>query len=317
MAAGLAVPVALTAACNSSDSGGTPEEYPTGPITLIVPWKAGSGPDSTARALVAQLEDQLGQSFVVENKEGGSGTIGLSELADADPDGYTISWMASPALTMQWQRIDTPFEGPDQVAPIAQVVSVVSMLFTNSAAGIETIDDLVQLAGDSSVAIGLPNEGSQQDLAVRLLAEAAGVEFDLNYFGGGQQVLPVVNGTVYAGVAQAAPVVQYVERGDLSWVGVLGSAAPAGIDAPLIGDSYDLDNPALDAYEGLVAPAGTSEVIIKKLAEAVQTAIESDGFQEFINSTYGVAQYVGPEELQTKIDDGVAAASELIEKYGL
>lgn len=302
---------------SSSTSDEPTDSYPTEPITLIVPYPAGSGPDSSARTLAQVMEGDLGQRIIIQNVEGGNGTIGLSELAAADPDGYTISWMASPSLTMQWQRIDTPFEGPDTVEPIAQIVNVVSVLFAQSGAGLDSVDALVERAKQApgEIKVGLPGEGSQQDIALRQLEEAAGIELDRIYFGAGEQVAAVVSGTVDVGVAQSAPVVQYVERGDLTWVGVFGSQQPTGIDAPLFTDSgYPV---GYEAYEGLVAPAGTPGSIVDRLAAAAEAAVGSAEFTTFIESSYGAAGYVGPDELKAKITQDTATSSELIEKFGL
>ncbi|SEE85919.1 tripartite tricarboxylate transporter substrate binding protein [Ruania alba] len=310
----------LTACTDASGSGNGSEDYPSDQITMIVPFPAGSAPDSTARTLASVMETELGQRIVIENKEGGSGTIGLSELAAAEPDGYTISWFASPGVTMQWQRIDTPFEGPEAITPVAQAISVGTVMFAASDSGLTTIEDIVAAAeaAPGEISVALPGEGSGMDLAVRELEAVAEIEFDRIYVGAGEQIQPVVNGTYDLGAAQAPPVVQYVERGDLSWIGVFGDAVPAGIDAPLVADSeYEIDPTAVAGYEGIVAPAGTPEEIVDALAAAVETAVASEEFSEYISSTHGIAQFTGPDELAQKIDDGTATATELIERYGL
>lgn len=313
----LTATAALALAACGGDDGGSGEDFPSQDITLIVPYPAGSGPDSTARALATGMEEGLGQSIVIENVEGANGLIGLSEMAQADSDGYTISWFASPSMTMQWQRIDSPFEGPDTVKPIAQIISVVSVLFANADSGFTSIDDVVAAAkaAPGEISVGLPGEGSQQDIALRQIEEAAGIELDKTYFDAGGQVQPVVNGTVDLGVAQAAPVAQFVEAGDLSWVGVFGSVVPEGIDTePFTDAGYPA---GYEAYEGLAAPADTPDDVVETIAAAAESAVDSAEFTDYISAQFGAANFAGPSDVQERVTNDTATATDLIEQFDL
>src|SRR5699024_3484115 len=92
--------IGMLVACSDSDSGASSgnDDFPEGPIKLIVPWSAGGGTDTGARVLQSYLEDELGVDISVENIEGGGGWVGWNQLANSDPDGYTIGYANSPHI---------------------------------------------------------------------------------------------------------------------------------------------------------------------------------------------------------------------------
>ncbi len=295
------------------------EDFPTEEIELVVTFPAGAAPDSTARALAGVAEEELGQPVVVVNRPGGAGTVGLSEVASAEPDGYTVAFSVSSAMTYQWRLIDTAYEGPDTLQPIAQTNLVPSVLFVRADSGIGTIEDFVERAREEpgSLKVGVPARASVQDLQARLFQREADIEFEIINYEPGEQTTSVLNGTVDAGVAQPGLVTQYVRNGDLQILGFFGEQKPEGegIDAPLFPDAgYAVRE---TAYEGVVGPEGIPEERVQTLANAFQTAAESDEFQEFTRETYGLPAYLGAQEFGEKLAADVERNLEYIEEFGL
>src|ERR1041384_2134571 len=93
------------------------QAYPSRPLTVIVPWGAGGGTDATARIVAALLEKELGQPFNVVNRTGGSGVVGHSAIASAQPDGYTIGMITVEISMMHWQGLTEL--GPKSYPPLA------------------------------------------------------------------------------------------------------------------------------------------------------------------------------------------------------
>jgi putative tricarboxylic transport membrane protein len=295
----------------------TGEDYPSQQLRFIVPFPAGSAPDSTARALGEVLEEELGQPVVIENLPGGSGTIGLSELASTEADGYTLGYATASGLTMQWQLVESAFEGPDQVQVVCKVVENPATLFVNTMTGIEAVEDFVARAKEDprSLKLGIPGEGSEQDLQVRLFAQQAGMEPERIYYEAGEQILPTVNDTIQAGISNPAVMLQYAERGDLKILGIFGEEKPEGVVAPLFSElGYDVE---YYSWNAIVLPRGTPEERAQSLREAFEVAVSSDRFQEYSRENYIIPTYEGPEQVEQLIDSRVEANKQYIEEFDL
>lgn len=316
--AATALAAVVLAGC--STGGGTAEEidYPEDDIRFIVPFPAGSGPDAAARVITTGLEDELGVSVIVENIEGGSSTLGLYEMSRAEPDGYTIGWGTGSGISIQSRLVDNPFEGVDSITPIAQVNLVANVLFTSPNRGWDTVDDMIEeaLERPGELTVGLGNPGSIQDIQVRLLEEAAGIDLKPVYFDAGQMILPAVNGTVDMSVAQVTPTVQYVDSGDLIYLGALGTNVPEGVDAPLISDA-GFDTSEADGWEGVFGPAGMDEAVVKVISDAIGRVMESDEYLDYIAKVYAVAGYLPYDEFAPVVEEGYANGESIIERFGL
>src|SRR6187431_3782877 len=116
------------------------QAYPSRPVTVVVPWGAGGGTDATARIVAALLEKDLGQPFNVVNRTGGSGVVGHSAIATAQPDGYTIGMLTVEISMMHWQGL-TEFK-PDSYAPLALMNEDPPGVQVNASSPYKTVKEL-------------------------------------------------------------------------------------------------------------------------------------------------------------------------------
>lgn len=314
-----AIVVAGLAGCSTGSdpapSGGD-TSFPESAITLIVPFPAGSGPDAAARVIATEMENDLDVSIVVENVEGGSSTIGLFEAASAANDGYTLVYAAATGVSIQSRIIDTPFGGLETLTPIAQTSVTANVMVASPNSGIATIDDFIEAAEDrpGELTVGLGNRASGQDIQVALLEEAADIDVKPVYFDAGQMILPAVNGTVDVSVVQFAPVVQYVEKGDLQYVGAF--TAPEGVDVELFEDAgYATDRWV--GWEGFFGPADMDEAVLQVISDAVERATQSDAYLAYMEKTYGIPAFIGWEEFADVAAQVDEDAPKLIDEMGL
>ena len=140
---------------SSGDSGSdAAADYPTGTVEVIVPYAAGGGADIATRLVCSYLEQELGQTFVINNVSGGGGTIGLTNLVDANPDGYTIAYFSSTD-----SNGDALFDGvtytKDDFAPIAQFSADPHVIVASNASGITDVDSLLAAGQDGSTTWGI------------------------------------------------------------------------------------------------------------------------------------------------------------------
>lgn len=319
----LAAVAATAMACAPGSTESKPQQqeadanYPTKSITVLVTYPAGSAPDSTARALAAVMEKELGQTIVIVNKEGANGLIGLNEIVRVKPDGYTIAFTSSSPLVANWQMTSSGFKGPADIQPLAITNTVPSVLFVNAKSDIKTVDDFTReaKAAGGNLTVGVPGAGSILRFQLEQYLAAAGVKVKMQITDAGQQILPVVNGTFKAGLAQPNPLLQYVEKGDLRMIGYFGTEVPKGLDVPLFSDSgYDITG---QGYEGFIAPKGVPAPVVDRLAKAIETAVASPEFAAFTEKTFGVPSYTGPDQMATRLDKDVEIFKGLIGELGL
>lgn len=291
-------------------------EFPAGDIRFIVPFPAGSAPDSNARVVAQELEADLGVSVIVENIEGGASTIGLLELVNSDPDGTTIA-IAGSSVSVQSRLVDSAFGGVDSLTSIAQLSAVPNLVYASPSKGWESIDDFIEAAKENpGLTVGLGRAGAVQHIQIELLEESAGINLEPVYFGAGQMVLPAVTGTVDISVSQPGPVTQYVETGELILLGALGNVVPAGLDVALIDDSgYTTSD--FSAWEGIFGPADMPAEIVEALAAAIERAVASDAYSSYAEGVFGVPLFAGPEDFSQIVSSTDKLAIELIEKLGL
>lgn len=309
----------LLAACapnsTSTPDGSSADDYPRKNVTLTVVYPAGSAPDNTARTLAAELEKELDTNITVVNKEGGNGMVGLTQLLGEKADGHQLAFTASPPLTTSWQQTKSNFRGPDTIEPVAQTNEVPSVLFVNSDSGITSVEDFVAKAKKRKLKVGVPGASSVQRFQLEEFTKAAGIRVEQVVTDAGQQILPVVNGTLDAAVAQPSPIVQYVQKGDLRMTGYFGEGKPKGLKVGTFPDAgYKI---TFGGFEGVVAPKGVPEKVLDRLNEAIKTATASKAFKDFMAKTYGVPAYLDRAAFEKRMAADVATSKKYIDDLGL
>src|SRR5262249_49107676 len=156
------------------------QDYPTRNMKVVIAFPPGGPTDFVGRLLADKLKDLLGQSVVIENKPGASGTIGAAWVAKAAPDGYTLFLTTSGAVTITPNlRADTPYDTLRDFAPISEVVGNTTVLVVRPELGVNSAKDLVAMAKakPATLAFASTGVGSPPHIALELLQGAAGVKF--------------------------------------------------------------------------------------------------------------------------------------------
>ena len=214
--------LALAGLCVAGAAGA--QSYPTKPVRIIVSYAAGGGVDMMARVLAEQLGKQMGQTFVVENKPGASGTIGADAVAKSAPDGYTLLAGGNPELTfMQAVNDKLPYQPLRDLAPLMLVANVPSVLVVNAASPIRTMAQFMERARDAKgLPYGTPGRGTPMHLAFELMNQLHGTKLiHVPYKGGGPATADVVGGQIEVAVINAPPVLPQIHAGKLRALAVL------------------------------------------------------------------------------------------------
>ncbi|MBR4549308.1 MAG: tripartite tricarboxylate transporter substrate binding protein [Oscillospiraceae bacterium] len=260
------------------------EFAPNGPVTMIVAYKAGSGTDNTARILAKYAEKYVGQTIVIENVEGGSGSIGWSQLADADPDGQTIGFINLPNFSSSIVNEMGTYT-VESFAPICNHVTETSIVIVRAAD--DRFPDL-----ESLVAFGKENEGTKSELlastngpqasnhiGAQAFANSAGFMYtDIPQGGTADQLLSLRGAEADFAVVKLADIVG--QESEYRILGVFNDERlPELPDVPTLKELGYYDG-WLGSSRCLVAPAGVSEDVIAFYEAAFKAAMEDAEYLE-------------------------------------
>ena len=255
------------------------QDYPTRPVTIVVPFSAGGGVDAMARLLAEKLRVSLKQSVVVDNKPGASGMLGAAFVAKAAPDGYTLllGSAGETAINPLVYKARMQYSPEKDLAPITAVTRVPNVLVANPSFPAKDLPELVAYAkkNPGKVSYATSGVGNPQHLNGELLQSLAGIQMQhVPYKGASNQLVDVASGNVDITFVSLAGATPFIKGGRVKALAVT-SARRAGFapDIPAIAEfaptaSYELDN-----WFGLFAPAKTPPAVQAKLNEAVTAAL--------------------------------------------
>ena len=183
-----------------------------------MPIAAGGGVDTIGRMFAAQLGDRLKQPWVVENRPGAGGLVGLDSVAKAAPDGHTLVVMETSAVLQKWLHKNVPFDVVADFAPVAQMATTPLLLFANPSLPVANIKELIAYAkaNPGKLSVGTPGIGSPHHLAVAMLNAAAGIDIThVPYKGTAPALNDLLGGQIPLIWATPNVVMQYVETGKI------------------------------------------------------------------------------------------------------
>ena len=265
----LALSVAYAAAAQSP--------YPNKAVRILVPFPPGGPADALARIIGDHLSQSLGQPFVVENKPGAGGNIGMEQGAKAPPDGYTLTLAAVGNLTIAPSLYSKlPYDAAKDYAPISVLATVPNILITAPTVPAKTLRDLITLAKarPGTLNFASPGNGSGAHLAGELFKSMAGIDIvHVPFNGVGPAMTAVLAGDVQLYFAQSSATLQYINTGKVTALGVASAkrmtAAP---ELPTLAEA-GLPNFEVTSWYGLVAPAGTPSATIERLHSEIVKAL--------------------------------------------
>ena len=249
--------------------------YPDQPITVVVPYSAGGGADNAARIIAQGMGEVAGQSVVIENKGGASGSIGAAYVARAKPDGYTVLYDAS-AFSINPVLRKLPYDAKKDFIPVSQAVSVPNILVAATGSAFNSLPDFIKAAraNPGRYTYASYGPGSLAQMAAELLKKDAKIDVvHVPYKGGAPAIVDVMGGQVDVYFANAASSLNYVSTGKLKALAV--SSAARMPDLPNVPTVSESGVKAFDVVEwnGFFLPAGTDPQVVAKLQDLVQKAL--------------------------------------------
>ncbi len=293
---------AAWALCGSAGAGAVTHEFPVKPVRFIVPFPPGGTVDPLARLIGAKLNAALGQQFIVDNRTGGSGTIGTGIAAKANPDGYTYVFVfdthaVNPALIP-----NLPFDTLKDLAPVMLVGRAPYGIIIHPSKPYKTFADIVKLAKakPDTLTYGTVGAGSLGHLALTLAQQAGGFKIvHVPYKGGGPMTAAVLGNQIDIGIGSTALVTPYVNDNRMRAVATTGDARAATLPQvpTLIEEGYK--GVTAYAWWGIFTPARTPPAIVKKFHGEVVKVLNLPDVRKHLGEQLGMELVVSsPAELQ-------------------
>jgi tripartite-type tricarboxylate transporter receptor subunit TctC len=295
----------LAALVSLAASGLAPaQDYPSRPITLIVPFPPGGGNDTLARIVAAKLAGALGQQVIVDNRGGANGTIAMRAGARAAPDGYTLLFANSSSTSINPAILpNVGYDTRKDFAPIGMLASMSIGIITQPSFPARTVAELIALARrePGKLNVGTSPPGSGSHLSAELFKARAGVQVALvPYKGTAALTSDLLGGHVPLVFGVITPALGNIQSGRLRLIAVTSpNRIPLLPDVPTVAESI----PGFEAVlrYGLLAPAGTPRPIIERLNRELRAAVDSAEVKDRIAKEAGAALGSTPEEYAAMI----------------
>lgn len=282
------------------------ERYPSQPVKLIVPFPAGGPTDLIGRLVARLLQDHLGASFIVENRTGAAGTIGLGALAQSPPDGYTLAISASGALVMLPHLMPKmPFDSVKDFTPITVITSVPQVLTIRKGLGVKTVGELVAMAKarPGKVSFGTSGHGTSLHLAAELFRLRAG-KIDIvhiPYRGVAPALTDLMGGQIDMLFGDIPVMLPQIKAGTIVPLAVTAKTrSPVLPDVPTMAEAGVADAEAETIY-ALLAPAGLPAERVDLLHRTLVKALREPEAARVIADQGGILVANSPEESRTYI----------------
>jgi tripartite-type tricarboxylate transporter receptor subunit TctC len=257
-----------------------PADYPKQPVRIVVTFPPGGSADAVVRMLVPRLTERLGQQVVVDNRPGAGGNIGLSLVAKAPADGYTLGVGAAGALSANSSLYaQMPFDPVKDFKPVTMLAAIPFVIIGHPGLQAKTQQELIALAkaqpGKLSIAHG--GNGTAMHLSAALFSQMADVKLvEVPYKGSGPAALDVLAGNVPLAVVDLPSALQHIKAGKL-----VAYAVTSPQRLPQLPDVPTASEGGLTGYDstgwfGVVAPAGTPQAVVNRLNAEITAALNDE-----------------------------------------
>ena len=296
-------------------------DYPSKPVTMIVPFPPGGVADITARPLAEAMGRALRQPIVVENKAGAGGGVGMQYVAKAKNDGYTVLLaLSSISIIPEADKVlgRDPMFQLSQLVPIARFTADPTVLAVRADGPYKSVAELIEAAKKSPGSIPYGSSGNYGTMHVpmEMLTGASGTKMlHVPFTGAGPAVVALLGGQVEALSTGPSSVIGHVKGGKLRVLATWGdSRHPAFPDVPTLKElGYDAQ---FSQWTGLFVPAGTPEPAIAKLRESAKFAINDPAFQASLAKLETPIQYLDQAQFRAFWDADARKLADVVKKIG-
>ena len=297
-----------------------PDTYPSKPIRLIVPFPPGGGSDILARIITSKLTEKNKWIFVVENKPGAGGTIGITEAVRSAPSGYEIVMGQKDNLVIgPWLYNNLPWDPTRDLVTVAHVAYSPVLIATSVNSKYKSLNDVVVAARKAPGAInyGSPGNGTSIHLAAELFEKAAGIELmHIPYKGSSPALLDAISGNVELLVSSIPSAIGQIKGGKLRPLAVTSAKRSSLLpDVPTVAE-LGFKNFDVSTWYGLLAPAGTPSQVVTTLNAAVNSLLNDPVVRAAIKDQGAEPEAMTPAKFAELLKTDYAKWKEIVKASG-
>lgn len=305
----------LAAACGVQAA-----EYPTKPVTVLAPFAAGGTVDIVARIVCQKLSQELGQSFIVDNKGGAGGSIATGMLARAAPDGYTLM-VHHMGLAFNASLYDKlPFDTARDVMPLAYIGATPNVLVVTNSLPVSTVPEFLALArkNPGTLNYGSGGMGSAGHLPMEVLQGSTGVKLQhVPYKGSGPAITDLMSGQIQAMLLTIPAVMPFIQGGKLKAIATSGSKrTPALPQLPTLNEA-GVKGFDYAPWYGFFAPTGTPPAVVTRLHTAINKVLSDPEVVKTLGQQGLEVQTMSREQFAGIVTADIAQWSKTIRTLGV
>ena len=291
------------------------EDYPSRPISLIVPYPAGGGVDTVGRVIAQKLGERLGQQVLVVNRPGAGSVIGVRDAVRSAPDGYTLLMLVTGASL----PANPGYDLQKDLTPVGLIASIPIVVMAHPSLPVKSMSDIVALAKKEpgKLNIGTPPSPTLNYFGAEQFKSMTGTDVVVvTYKGTGPLTTDLLGGHIRLAFNTLPPAIGNIKAGNIKAIAVAAPQRLAAIpDVPTTAESgVPLD---IVQYYGLAAPAGTPRPIIERLNKELRAVLSSEDIKQRIIGDGGGPAPSTPEEYAANIQREEGKWAALIKKLGL
>jgi tripartite-type tricarboxylate transporter receptor subunit TctC len=299
----------------------TAQDYPTRPITLVVPFAPGGSASTAARSVADKMGETLGQQIVIDNRGGAGGTVATRAVAKAAPDGYTLLVVTSATVgTSPSLFHNLGYDPRKDFDPIGLIAATPNLIAVHPSFPARSLAELIKIGKETATPIpyGSPGTGTLNHLTVELIAHRTGMKLaHVPYKGAGPALNDLLGGHIGVLISAIPNTHVHINAGTIHGLAVSGAKR-----SPLIPKVPTFAEAGLPGYDvplrwGLATPAGTPRAIVDKLNRALNLALASDEVRQRLAVEGAEPQPTSPADHAAMIDRELTMWSELVTAVGI
>lgn len=289
------------------------QNWPDRPVKVIVPYAAGGATDAIARPWAEELSKAFGQQFVIENRGGASGMIGVEALVKSPPDGYTLIMTPNAPLSVLPILRKTPYDPTKDLQPIGRAGDVLNGLVIHPSLGIKSMKELVDYAkkNPGKLSYGSSGNGTANHLRLEALKMKTGVDIlHIPYRGGADSLNDLLPGTIH--MMNEPITLPHVKGGKLVLLSINGQERnPDFPDVPTLSEA-GITGADVPIWFSFWAPAGTPRPMVDKMSAKMAELAKRDDFKKRLWSVNAILPILTPEQMVQALNDDIVANTTII-----
>ncbi|WP_076998857.1 tripartite tricarboxylate transporter substrate binding protein [Variovorax sp. KK3] len=294
------------------------QEFPKGPVKIIIPFAPGGPTDTVGRLIAQKLQDIWGQPVIVDYKPGAGTAIGVDFVAKSQPDGLTFGMVNSSFAVNPSLRRSLPYDTTKDLAGITQIANLQLAMVARPDAPFNTVPELIAYAkkNPGKLTYGTPGAGSTTHLGAELLKREAGFDMLHSPFKGSAPAhTELMGGRIDIVVDPFLSVLPYVKAGRMKMIATLGDKRVPGFDYPIVAET--LPGFSVNALLGFVAPHGTPPAIVRKIQADTEKVLRQPDMRKRIEEQGMEVVASEPEQFDAFVQSEMKRWARVIQESGI